>query len=333
MARFSDGPIPGFPLATSLRYLSFTNLMAIFLGIDDGGSKTRCLVGDEGCLLGVGEAGGSNVVRLGETVARANLRQAIAAACDAAGLLPSDIEHVCVGVAGASVREVNTAVREAVRELVPGEVEVVGDMVIALASAFADQPGVIVIAGTGSIAFGRNAQGQSARAGGWGYAVSDEGSGHWVGRHALSAVLRAHDEGRDTALTAAVLQAWNAGDLRDLVRAANAHPAPDFAQLFPVVLQSAKEGDELAASLLAQAGAELAALAKVVIQRLWARGVQMRVAMGGGVFQHSPQVRRVFLNAVRAEHPSAAVCFRVVDASEGALLLARRSSVHVHAPR
>src|SRR5512135_2422962 len=111
-----------FPLPASLRYLRFTNLMSIFLGIDGGGSKTRCLVGDEGCILGAGEAGGSNIVRLGEEVARTNLRHSIVAACDAAGILPSDVDHICVGVAGASVREVNTAVRNAVQEVVPGEV-------------------------------------------------------------------------------------------------------------------------------------------------------------------------------------------------------------------
>lgn len=307
--------------------------MSVFLGIDGGGSKTRCLVGDEGCVLGVGEAGGSNIVRLGEETARANLKQAIAAACGNAGILPSDVDHVCVGIAGASVREVNATVRTAVREVVPGEVEVVGDMVIALAAAFADEPGVIVIAGTGSIAFGRNQEGNSARAGGWGHAVSDEGSGHWIGRQAVSAILRAHDEGRDTALTSAILQAWNTTDTADLVRVANAQPAPDFAQLFPVVMRAAKQGDELANSLLASAAGELAELAKVVIGRLWNQGDQMRVAMGGGVFHHSPHVRHAFYRRLRQAYPLAACCFRVVDAAEGALLLARRNSVRVSMQR
>lgn len=307
--------------------------MAIFLGIDGGGSKTRCLAGNEGAVLGSGEAGGSNIVRLGAEAARRNVQEAIQRACESAGVRPAEVEHVCVGVAGASVREVNNTIREAVREIVPGEVEVVGDMVIAMASAFGDQTGAIVIAGTGSIAFGRNEKGESARAGGWGYAVSDEGSGHWIGRAAVAAVLRAHDEGRDTTLSSAILGAWNASDTADLVGMANAQPAPDFAQLFPVVLKAADGGDWLASNLLTGAGGELARLAEVVLRRLWTSDQQMRIAVGGGVFAHSALVRRVFYHTVRSSYPRAAVCFRVVDAAEGALLLARRSAVHAQVSR
>ena len=301
--------------------------MAIFLGIDGGGSKTRCLVGDEACTFGVGEAGGSNVVRLGAETARRNLHEAIQRACQAAGILLTDVEHVCVGVAGASVSEVNSEVRDAVRAIVPGEVEVVGDMVIAMASAFADQPGAIVISGTGSVAFGRNEKGDTGRAGGWGYAVSDEGSGHWIGRAAVAAILRAHDEGRETSLTRQILATWQVSEMSDLVRLANAQPAPDFAQLFPVVLKAADAGDWRAATLLNSAASELAMLAEVVLRRLWTSDQQIRVAMGGSVFQHAPQVRRAFYHTIRGSYPRAAVCFRVVDAAEGALLLARRNSV------
>ena len=301
--------------------------MSLFLGIDGGGSKTRCLAGDEACILGAGEAGGSKIVRLGADIARRNLQEAIQRACERAGIRPDEVEHVCVGVAGASVREVNHTVREAIRAIVPGEIEVVGDMVVAMASAFADQPGAIVIAGTGSIAFGRNEKGESARAGGWGFAISDEGSGHWIGRAAVAAVLRAHDEGRETDLKGAMLEGWNASDTADLVRIANGQPAPDFAQLFPVVLKASDAGDWLASNLLNSAGSELAKLGEVVLRRLWTSGQQMRVAMGGGVFEHSPLLRRVFYHNIRAKYPRAAVCFRVVDAAEGALLLARRNAV------
>src|SRR5512146_1527919 len=101
--------------------------MAIFLGIDGGGSKTRCLVGDEACILGMGESGGSNVVRVGADAARLHLQEAMQAASSAAGIPLSDVEHVCVGVAGASVPEVQAVVREAVSVLVRAEVDVVGD--------------------------------------------------------------------------------------------------------------------------------------------------------------------------------------------------------------
>ena len=167
--------------------------MAIFLGIDGGGSKTSSLIGDENSILGRGTAAGSNVVRVGEVPTREALAAAIRQACGAAHIVPAQITRTCIGVAGAARPQISQTIQRLLTELVPGEIEVVGDMVIALEAAFDDGPGVIVIAGTGSIAYGRNASGQTARAGGWGFAISDEGSGHWIGRAAVAAVLRACD--------------------------------------------------------------------------------------------------------------------------------------------
>jgi glucosamine kinase len=120
---------------------------------------------------------------------------------------------------------------------------------------------VIAIAGTGSIAYGRDAAGHTARAGGWGFAISDEGSGHWIGRRAISAILNARDQGLETALTAMVLHAWKLATLDELVQQANSTPPPDFPRLFPVVLRAADQGDAIARDLLADAGAKLANLA------------------------------------------------------------------------
>ena len=105
-----------------------------------------------------------------------------------------EISRVCVGLAGAARPEISELVRGMVSETLsgeikPAEIKIVGDMVIALEAAFGSGPGVIVIAGTGSIAYGRNSKGQTARAGGWGFAISDEGSGHWIGRTAVAAAL------------------------------------------------------------------------------------------------------------------------------------------------
>src|ERR1700730_5382148 len=105
--------------------------------------------------------------------------------------------------------------------------EVVGDIVITLEAAFGPGPGVIAIAGTGSIVYGRDANGQTARAGGWGFAISDEGSGPWAGRRAIAAILSAHDQGLETALSAMILQAWKLNTIDDLVQQANSTPPPD----------------------------------------------------------------------------------------------------------
>jgi glucosamine kinase len=303
--------------------------MAFYLGIDGGGSKTSCLIGDENSILGRGAAGGSSVVRLGAPAAREALSAAIRKACDSAGLSPAQISRTCVGVAGAARPQVGEAVRRLLSEIVSGAIEIVGDMVIALEAAVGGNPGVVVIAGTGSIAYGANAEAQVARAGGWGFAISDEGSGHWIGRAAISAALRAYDEDEDSTgswLLADILKAWNLETHEQLVLMGNASPGPDFAGLFPVVVAAADSGDTLAREVLTRAGRELAVLAKIVIRRLVPDGGAIPVAMSGGVFANSAQVRETFYSSLRSEFPEAAIASTVVEPVQGALALARRGA-------
>jgi glucosamine kinase len=302
--------------------------VAIFLGIDGGGSKTSCLIGDETSILGSGSAAGSNLVRVGEAQAREALAAAIRQACAVAHVAPSQIQKVCVGLAGAARPEITELVHRIIAELVPGEIEVVGDNVIALQAAFDSGPGVIVIAGTGSIAYGRNAEGQTARAGGWGFAISDEGSGHWIGRAFVAAAVRSCDEGEDKNPRAldSLMKSWRVETREQLVPAANATPPPDFAALFPVVLSLADSGDPIARDVLTRAGAELAKVAGTVIRRLFPQSGAVPVAMSGGVFGSSPLVRQVFYNNLRSAHPDAAVNPSVIEPVRGALELARKGS-------
>jgi glucosamine kinase len=152
-------------------------------------------VGDETSILATAVAGPSNITRVGEVRARESLHAAMRQACRTEAKIDLEQLHrACVGAAGAGREEIASVVRRMVAEVVPGEIEVVGDMQIALQAALGGGPGVIVIAGTGSIAFGRDASGKTARAGGWGFAISDEGSAHWMGRAAVAAVLRSADE-------------------------------------------------------------------------------------------------------------------------------------------
>jgi N-acetylglucosamine kinase-like BadF-type ATPase len=212
-------------------------------------------------------------------------------------------------------------------EIVGGEIDVVGDMVIALEAAFGGDPGVIVIAGTGSIAYGVNSEAHIARAGGWGFAISDEGSGHWVGHAAVANAVRAFDEteGRDgSSLLAGILQAWKLETPEQLVIQANA--SPDFSVLFPVVVAAAESGDAAAQQILKCAGDELARLGRIVVRRLFFDAPSVPVAMTGGVFAHSQQVREVFYNTLRSACANAVVKSAVVDPVEGALALARRGS-------
>jgi N-acetylglucosamine kinase-like BadF-type ATPase len=307
--------------------------VAIFLGIDGGGSKTSCLIGDETSILGAGTGGASNVVRVGEEQARESLATAIHQACTVANLKPSEISTICVGLAGAARPEIREVITRILAELIPGaiqsgQVKVVGDTVIALEAAFGAGPGVIVIAGTGSVAFGRNREGQTARAGGWGFAISDEGSGHWIGRTAVAVAIGAWDEnpGQNVPLIEILIRSWRLETVEQLVPAANATPPPDFAALFPAVLALADSGDRLACDVLTQAGNQLANLAGILFRRLFPNAGDVPVAMSGGVFGSSALVRQVFYNSLHSRRPDATLNPTVVEPVRGALELARKST-------
>jgi glucosamine kinase len=287
------------------------NRVPYYLGIDGGGTKTLCAVGDESKLLATAAAGPSNVLRVGESQARESLHQSVHQACAAAGITPAQVTNTCIGAAGAARPEVAETVRRILAEILPSTtlpstINVVGDMQIALEAAFGAGPGVLVIAGTGSIAYGRDLKGNTARAGGWGFAISDEGSAHWIGRAAAAALVRDMDRTEtaraelarpetprteiaqpETAraemhqpeadsksraalqaspLAASLLKAWNVTSLEDFARAPASPNPPDFAALFPAVLASSEDS---ATQILASAGAELAHLASVVICRLF----------------------------------------------------------------
>jgi N-acetylglucosamine kinase-like BadF-type ATPase len=297
--------------------------VAIFLGIDGGGSKTTCIVGDETSVLARAVAAGSNVVRVGELRARKAITSAVQMACADAGIIRTQITRSCAGFAGSARPEIHEFLLRTMGMLVPGEIEVVTDAHIALQAAFGDSAGVIVIAGTGSIAYGRTVDGAIARAGGWGSAVSDEGSGHWIGKAAVSATLRAFDEGKGTALLETLMAEWKVTTHEQLIMRVNASPAPDYAPLFPAVLAAAKSSDPVAREILARAGTELSGLAKVVIRRAFSDSDAVSVAMTGGVFQNSPIVCESFYNDLTSGLRRIVVSRELIDPVQGALAMAR----------
>ncbi len=307
-----------------------TSAMPYYLGIDGGGTKTRFLLADETKVLARSTTGGSNIVRLGEQQARESLLAGIRQVCDVAQISTGQIRALCVGIAGAarpeSAEKIRSILSPVFPEIATTKLEIVGDTVIALEAAFGGGPGVIVISGTGSIACGRDANGYTARAGGWGFAISDDGSGHWIGRRAVTEILAARDQGAETALTAMVFEAWKLGNIDELVQLANAIPSPDFPRLFPIVLRAASEGDAVARGLLTEAGGELAQLAYIVIRRLAPQGSAsaLPVAMTGSVFRQSADVRQVFYNELQTRFPGIDVREDPVDPVEGALAQAKR---------
>jgi len=282
-------------------------------------------------------AGPSNITRVEDMRARESLHQVIREACVKAKIDPRQIDCACIGVAGAGRQEVAGVVRKIVAEVIGGEIDVVGDMAIAMEAAFGAAPGVIVIAGTGSIAYGRNEEGTTARAGGWGFAISDEGSAHWIGRTAVAAVLRAIDQTIESQLAKTTAESsslfrelkslWKLRTLEEFVRTANS--SPDFAALLPAIISTADAGDQLAQHVLVQAGTELSQLAGIVARRLFAKpdssSMLIKLAMVGGVFRHSSIVRKRFSDEVRKFDPRVQVDQEIVEPVAGALQMARQA--------
>jgi N-acetylglucosamine kinase-like BadF-type ATPase len=299
--------------------------MSFLIGIDGGGSKSDAALSDGHSVLATHTAGGCNLNVVSGEQARKVLGEVVGGVLSAAGVAANSVACVCAGVAGAASPEVAAKIAVFLAELLPSaSIQVVPDTVIALEAAFPGGPGMVCVSGTGSIAFGRNERGECARAGGWGRLVSDEGSGHWVGQHALAQCLRALDMGRSSTLITSVMAYWHIATREQLVQRCNCEQ-PLFADLFPVVLASAEGGDPLACEILAAAGTELARMAQVVLRRLWIGPASMEIALTGGVFLNSAHIRQVFANVIRSDRPEVRVNLSQRQPYEGALYLAQQA--------
>lgn len=285
-------------------WASMKDVARLFLGIDGGQTSTTAWIGDEtGRVLGTGRAGPCNHARAAEGRARFRraIRGAVGSACAAAGLAPETaaFEAACLGLSGGPEE------KEALfRELVQARRwRLTHDADVALSGATGGGPGVIVIAGTGSIAFGRNAEGKTARAGGWGYIFGDEGGAFDLARQALRAALRYEEGwGPPTALRQALLDATGASNANDLLHRfyGDEYPRQRIAALAPLVGECAVNGDAVALELLHQAGQQLATLAAAVRRQLFAPEEAVVVSFAGGVFEN-PYTRERFRAVVELE--------------------------------
>ncbi len=262
--------------------------MAFYLGVDGGQSSTIAVIGDEtGRVAGEGTGGPCNHVGTGE--GRAKLMRAVSdsvgRACDRAGLEFATVrfEAACFGMSGGP--DDKAAI---LGEILRTErLEVTDDAVIALVGATAGEPGIITIAGTGSIAFGRNADGRTARAGGWGYIFGDEGGGFDIVRQSLRAALRYEEGwGPPTALHSALLEKAGVESANHLLHRfyTDEWPRARVAQLARLIDEVALAGDAVAREILLSAGQQLAALAGSVRRQLWREDESALVAYIGGAF-------------------------------------------------
>jgi N-acetylglucosamine kinase-like BadF-type ATPase len=259
------------------------------VGVDGGGTKTQAVVLDASlAILGEGLAGPSNPLRVGIANAATAIREAIDRACEGARIRRTDLVAAQIGLAGARRKELTARMREALVGLGIGEVIVVGDADIALYGATEGEPGLIVIAGTGSICCGINARGKRACAGGWGPIAGDEGGGAWIARRALRAIAHAADgRGPATSLTLSASAYFHVSDPNDLSTAIYAPTITNerLAGFGKYVIEAAKARDRIAREIVAEGGRELGISAAAVIRNLKLERESFQVAYVGGVFE------------------------------------------------
>jgi glucosamine kinase len=295
----------------------------IVVGVDGGGTKTRVIVADERGTQLAEVVGPASALRTGQEEASA----AVIAAAVKDALASCEMTHVvpkvlCVGVAGAGREQPRQALWQALvgRELAE-ETVVHPDFSVALDDAFGEGPGVLLISGTGSVAFGRSPTGQIARCGGWGPAFGDEGSGAWIGRRALS-VVTASTDGREpeTALVGAVLTAAQVNDPQELIVWA-AHAAPvQLATLAPVVSSVADAGDLRANAILSLAVEELVLHVRALARQLFGdERAATPVALSGGMLARGSALRKRLEHRLKSAVPGAQLHAGDVDAARGAV--------------
>ena len=258
------------------------------VGVDGGGTKTQAVILDVNfAIIGEGFAGPSNPLRVGIANAAVAIRESIDRACEVAKLRRTDLVAAEIGLAGASRNELRARMREALHGTGIGEIIVVGDADIALYGATEGEPGLIVIAGTGSICCGINGRGKRICAGGWGPVAGDEGGGSWIARRALRAIAHAADgRGPATSLTSAACAYFHVSDSNDLSTAIYAPTITNerLAGFGKYVVEAAKTKDRIASEILAEGGKELGIMAAAVIRNLKLQQDVFQVAYVGGVF-------------------------------------------------
>ncbi|HEX7707557.1 MAG TPA: BadF/BadG/BcrA/BcrD ATPase family protein [Thermoanaerobaculia bacterium] len=305
--------------------------MSYFIGVDGGASKTAAIVVDENAtILGQGLAGGSNHLRVGIEQATRNVERAVNIALVEAGIAIRNVEYAYCGIAGSDHPVHRQQVIEALDVFFPrGNFIVDTDARIALTSAVGFGPGIVIISGTGSVSFGRNADGEESRAGGWGPTLGDEGSGYWIAREGLSAILRAHDgRGFATAMTKVLCDEYGMMSPEELPRFAYATTthADDIARYGKLVMEAAQAGDDVAREIVSRAGSELAECVLAIARRLHMTEGEFPVAYVGGGFHAGELLLNPMRLRIQRDAPGATLMPPIKPPVEGAAMMAMRAA-------
>jgi glucosamine kinase len=306
----------------------------IVIGVDGGGSKTRVVVGTaEGEILATVDGPKSAIVP-GHATDSANVIaelvvRAIAEIAQPGVVVP---RVLYCGVAGTGREDERRALHGALdaKELAE-EVVIDSDGMIAMYDAFEERAGILLVVGTGSIAYGRSPAGEIVRCGGWGPTFGDEGSGGWIGRRALS-IVAASSDGREppTALLFPILAATQCEDVQDLIPWAATADAKAFASLVPVVFTTAASGDPRANALITLAAEELVLHIRALARQLFTdERAAVGVALSGGLMDRSSPLRKRLEQRLKSAVPGAQIRSEEVLPARGALRAAAR---RIHLP-
>ena len=303
--------------------------MDYVLGIDGGGTNTLCVIADkEGNLLGKGTGGPSNHLVVGKEGAKRSIVSAVEAAKKNCGIQVSRFKVACLGMAGGFRPTGRAVITKMMRELgIADKVIVDSDAAIALVGATANNYGVVVIAGTGAMAFGVNRKGEMKRASGWGYILGDEGSGYNIGLKAMIASVRAYDgRGDKTVLVSKLASRLKLATMDELIERmyVDRMERHEIAALVPVVVEAAKEGDKVARNILREAGKELGLAATAVIKGLHMENESFDVAPVGGVFKAGELILNSFEEVVMKTAPKCRIVSPRFEPVVGAVLMALR---------
>jgi N-acetylglucosamine kinase-like BadF-type ATPase len=276
-------------------------------------------------VLARAEYGSIKRLRVGAEAAEQNLRAVLAEVYAQAGV--TSVRAASAGVASATMPGVREWIETVFQDFHIERSEVVGDEVIALDAAFRGGPGILQIAGTGTNCIGRAPDGGRETAGGWSSRLGDEGSGYWIGLHAVRRALHAYDSEEPCRILERVGEIWGTPRLEDLVNLGDSTPGPDFAALAPAINELAEAGDAVAQGVLRQAAEDLAGFVLLVRDKLRRKhGIdgEVPVAWTGGVIAQMARVREAFFAGLHAAAPEMPVGREEVAAIEGALWRARR---------
>lgn len=314
------------------------------LGIDGGGTKTKCLLADlNGSVLGQGKGGPSNINQVSIEACKSSLRQAIWGAVATSSQQEIRLVSICCGMAGVASIESQELVSKLVSEIlsenitsllgakrrltvIPGLcINVCGDTVTTLFAGASQRHGIVAISGTGSIVYGETIDGRSWRAGGWGPFLSSEGSGYDIGHKAIRALVRSSDgRSEPTLLEPLILDRWELKEPNQIFHYAMIRAADisEIASLARIVNEAAIQGDRVARRILKEAGHDLFSGIWAVTTALHLENSKFPLVVSGGVLLNSALVVDVLVSRIARDLPLATVIKSFKDPANGALSMA-----------